>query len=314
MHSKEPEFSENDIPDLSGYVAIVTGGNSGIGYETANQLALHNARVYIASRSQERVNQAIGQMSQAAMGKTLDLHFLQIDLQDLKSVKAAAKHFLTLETRLDILINNAGVMTVPFKLTADGLETQWQVNYVSPHVFTSSLMPLLLSTASTLNTKDRVRVVHVSSDAAFFGPDTVQWNDVNMTSTKGVMELWKRYGHSKQAIIRDAKELNDRYSSQGITAYSVHPGIVKSNLQGHDPTLMGKVVRVAMKLGAGDTPLHGALNSLYCATSPSAPVQGQGRFFVPVGKPDSRADKWIKDREGNSRLWELGESQLKRLQ
>ncbi|KAK4070807.1 hypothetical protein Trihar35433_5274 [Trichoderma harzianum] len=292
MHSKEPEFSENDIPDLSGYVAIVTGGNSGIGYETANQLALHNARVYIASRSQERVNQAIDQMSQAAMGKTLDLHFLQIDLQDLKSVKAAAEHFMTLETRLDILINNAGVMTVPFKLTADGLETQWQVNYVSPHVFTSSLMPLLLSTASTLNTKDRVRVVHVSSDAAFFGPDTVQWNDVNMTSTKGVMEL----------------------CSQGVTAYSVHPGIVKSNLQGHDPTLMGKVVRVAMKLGAGDTPLHGALNSLYCATSPSAPVQGQGKFFVPVGKPDSRADKWIKDREGNSRLWELGESQLKRLQ
>lgn len=81
-------------------------------------------------------------------------------------------------------------MTVPFKLTADGLETQWQVNYVSPHVFTSSLMPLLLSTASTLDTKGRVRVVHVSSDAAFFGPDTVQWNDVNMTSTKGVMELW----------------------------------------------------------------------------------------------------------------------------
>ncbi|KAJ4854771.1 short chain dehydrogenase domain-containing protein [Trichoderma breve] len=287
MHSKEPEFSENDIPDLSGYVTIVTGGNSGIGYETANQLALHNARVYIASRSQERVNQAIGQMSQAAMGKTLDLHFLQIDLQDLKSVKAAAEHFMTLETRLDILINNAGVMTVPFKLTADGLETQWQVNYVSPHIFTSSLMPLLLSTASTLDTKDRVRVVHVSSDAAFFGPDTVQWNDVNMTSTKGVMELWKRYGHSKQAIIRDAKELNDRYSSQGI---------VKSNLQGHDPTLMGKVVRVAMKLGAGDTPLHGALNSLYCATSPSAPVQGQGRFFVPVGKPDSLTSRLKCDR------------------
>lgn len=136
MHTKEPEFSENDIPDLSGYVAIVTGGklyhyeavgealslcrllivyavgNSGIGYETANQLALHNARVYIASRSQERVSQAIDQMSQAAMGKTLDLHFLQIDLQDLRSVKAAAEHFMTLETRLDILINNAGVRSI----------------------------------------------------------------------------------------------------------------------------------------------------------------------------------------------------------
>lgn len=150
--------------------------------------------------------------------------------------------------------------------------------------------------------------------------------------TKVTNLIRKRYGHSKQASIRDAKELNDRYSSQGtllkiyrihlilkrhnpagVTAYSVHPGIVQSNLQGHDPSIIGKVVRVAMKLGASDTPLHGALNSLYCATSPSAPVQGQGKYFIPVAKLDARADKWIRDREGNARLWELGESQLKRL-
>lgn len=81
-------------------------------------------------------------------------------------------------------------MTVPYKLTVDRLETQWQVNYVAPHVFTSCLLPLLLSTASTLDTKNQVRVVNVSSDAAFIGPDTVQWNDVNMTSTKGMLELW----------------------------------------------------------------------------------------------------------------------------
>ncbi|KPM42528.1 hypothetical protein AK830_g4061 [Neonectria ditissima] len=314
MHSKEPEFSEKDVPDLSGYVSIVTGGNSGIGYETANQLALHNARVYIASRSRGRVNEAIQKMSQSAEGKALDLHFLQMDLQDLKSVKAAATHFMTLENHLDILINNAGVMTVPYKLTGDGFETQWQVNYLAPHIFTSSLIPLLLSTASVRGTKDRVRVVNVSSDAAFFGPDKMQWDDVNMTSTKGMLELWKRYGHSKQASIRDAKEINDRYSSQGVTAYSVHPGIVKSNLQGHDPTIIGSVVRVAMKLAARDSPLHGALNSLYCATSSSAPSQGQGMFFTPVGKLDSRADKWISDRKGNAQLWQLGEDQLKLLQ
>lgn len=87
-------------------------GNSGIGYETANQLALHDARVYIASRSRERVRQAIQRMSQSAQGKTLDLHFLELDLQDLKSVKAAATHFMALESRLDILINNAGVCSV----------------------------------------------------------------------------------------------------------------------------------------------------------------------------------------------------------
>jgi NAD(P)-dependent dehydrogenase (short-subunit alcohol dehydrogenase family) len=82
------------------------------------------------------------------------------------------------------------VMTVPYKLTGDGFETQWQVNYLAPHVLTSSLMPLLLSTASARGSKDRVRVVNVSSDAVSGGPDTIQWDDVNMTCTKGIMELW----------------------------------------------------------------------------------------------------------------------------
>lgn len=82
------------------------------------------------------------------------------------------------------------VMTVPYKLTVDGFETQWQVNYLAPHVLTSSLMPLLLKTASSSGSSDRVRVVNVSSDAAFFGPKTLLLDDVNMTETKGMMELW----------------------------------------------------------------------------------------------------------------------------
>lgn len=81
-------------------------------------------------------------------------------------------------------------MTVPYKLTVDGFETQWQVNYVAPHILTTSLMPLLLTTASVHGTRDRVRIVNVSSDAAFLGPETIQWDDVNMTSTKGMLELW----------------------------------------------------------------------------------------------------------------------------
>jgi NAD(P)-dependent dehydrogenase (short-subunit alcohol dehydrogenase family) len=135
MHKQPDSFTENDIPDLTGYVAIVTGGkchvnsetsakllsigalgNGGIGYETAKQLALRNARVYIASRSRERVDQAIEQMGQSSDGKKLDLHFLQLDLQDLRSVRAAASIFAQQESRLDILINNAGVRNPPFKL------------------------------------------------------------------------------------------------------------------------------------------------------------------------------------------------------
>ncbi|KAH7134171.1 hypothetical protein EDB81DRAFT_657922 [Dactylonectria macrodidyma] len=305
--NKEPEFSENGISDLTGYVVIVTGGNSGIGFETAKHLALRNARVYIASRSQQRVDEAIAQMNQSADGKTLDLHFIQMDLQDLKSVKRAATHFLEQESRLDILINNAGVMTVPYKLTADGFETQFQVNYLSPFLMTSILLPLLLSTASQTQSRHRVRVINVASDLAFMGPKTIQFDDFNMTETKGMTELIQRYGHSKQAAIRHAKELNDRYSAQGVTAYSLHPGVIKTGLQGHDPTIVGTVMRTVMKYTNRTTALEGALNSLFCATSPLAPERGQGKYFAPVGKYNPKADKWLNDRETNARLWQQSE-------
>ncbi|PON27829.1 hypothetical protein TGAM01_v203596 [Trichoderma gamsii] len=311
MHAKQSTFSENDIPNLQGYVIIVTGGNSGIGYETTLQLALRGARVYIANRSRERADEAIAQMRQSTNSSTIDVHHLKMDLLDLKSVQTAAQEFIKLEDRLDVLINNAGIMAAPYKLTIDGYETQWQTNYLSPHAFTVSLLPLLLSTAARCGSKSRVRVVNVSSDLAFIGPDSIQWDDVNMTGTKGMLELLKRYGHSKQAIIRDASFVNSCYSAQGVTAYSLHPGIVRSNLQHHDPSMFGTVMRVAMKIGPSDTPLRGALTSLYCATSPEAATLGAGKFFGPVAKQNPRADAWLRDSEGNKRLWELGESEMK---
>lgn len=104
----KPEgFEVSEIPNLNGYVAIVTGGNSGIGYETTQQLARHGARVYIASRSLDRVTEAIKSMQKTQ--PSLDLHFLKLDLQDLQSIKATAAEFMSREGRLDLLINNAGV-------------------------------------------------------------------------------------------------------------------------------------------------------------------------------------------------------------
>lgn len=98
------------------------------------------------------------------------------------------------------------------------------------------------------------------------------------------------------------------FYATGVTAYSVHPGYVPSNLQSHDPTIIGSAIRLAMKLSR-TTALQGALTTLYCATSPEAPAVGAGRFFVPVGKLDARADTWFADTEGNKRLWEMAEEQ-----
>ena len=99
----------------------------------------------------------------------------------------------------------------------------------------------------------------------------------------------------------------------GVTAYSLHPGIVRSGLQNHDTTAVGTVVRVAMKLAARGTALEGALNSLFCATSPIAPTKGQGKFFLPVGKLGSAAEKWTNDNKTNAELWQQSECQSARL-
>ncbi|KEY70834.1 hypothetical protein S7711_08533 [Stachybotrys chartarum IBT 7711] len=308
-HSK---FTEQDIPDLTGYIAIVTGGNGGIGYETTKQLALRNARVYIASRSAPRVQEAIEKMKSEA-GKNLDLHFLQIDLQDLKSVKAAASNFP--EERLDILINNAGVMNVPYKLTGDGYETQWQVNYLAPHMFTTGLLPKLLSTAAASGDKNRVRVVHVTSDLANNAPGapkTINFEDPNLSNLTGTFALMQRYAHSKQAIVRDAVEINNRYSAQGVTAYAVHPGIVSTGLQGSDTTWLGFVIRNMAKIVSRTTPLQGSYNSLFAATSPSA-ASLQGKFLLPVGIVEKRSESsWLTEKTVNADLWNKTEELAKK--
>jgi NAD(P)-dependent dehydrogenase (short-subunit alcohol dehydrogenase family) len=303
-------FTEKNVPDLTGYTVIVTGGNAGIGLEITKQLALKNARVYIASRSQERVEKAIQELNQTAK-KELDLHFLQMDLLDLRSVKAAAATFSAQEERLDILINNAGVMNVPFKLSKDGFETQWQANYLAGHAFTSGLIPKMLATAAASGDKTRVRVINVASDLAFVGPKAINMADPNLTNTKGLMELQQRYGHSKQAVIRDAKELNDRYAAQGVTAYSLHPGITRTSLQNHAPGLMGRVSRTLVGF-LGTTPLACALNSLYASTSPDAYAHA-GKYLASVGKLDPRADKWLKDTKVNAQLWDKSESIISQL-
>lgn len=101
-------------------------------------------------------------------------------------------------------------------------------------------------------------------------------------------------------------------SHLGLTAYSLHPGIVKSGLQGHDPTIMGSITRVGMHF-IRMTPLEGALTSLYCATSPRAPEQAQGGYWEPVAKPNARAKEWLEDKATNGRLWEWSEAQMTRL-
>ncbi|KAL2204067.1 NAD(P)-binding protein [Sarocladium strictum] len=314
MPCKTPTFTEADMPDLTGYVIIVTGATGGIGSETAKQLALRNARVYIGGRSAEKIELTIKTLkTDSDSTSNLDLHPLRMNLEDLKSVKSAAEEFMRLESRLDILINNAGIMSTPFELTRDGFDRQWQVNYLAPHTLTHYLMPLMLGTAAMAGgVKDRVRVVNVSSDAAWQGPMAINMEDVSLPNEKGARAGWRRYGHSKQALVRDTKSINDRYSSQGVTAYSLHPGIVATNLQSGDQGVFGKVMRPLIKTFAHGTTLEASHNTFFAATSKDA-VADAGKFFMPVGVVEGKADVFVQDTAGNDALWELVDMQMRKV-
>lgn len=118
-----------------------------------------------------------------------------------------------------------------------------------------------------------------------------------------------RYGQSKQANIIAAKAINDRYEPEGVAAYSLHPGIIKSNLQAHGSGFLGGLTRVAVKVLPTQTVEEGARSTLYCATSNKASEQG-GSYFAPVGKIDKRADRWIQDPKAVQALWDLSLKQL----
>lgn len=155
-----------------------------------------------------------------------------------------------------------------------------------------------------------------------------------ITADDIVSKYRQRYSHSKQASIRHAKELNDRYSAQGpsqtlqrnhfillthltngtgLTAYSLHPGLIQTNLQGKDPSWLGTLLQFSMKITPTVTPLEGSLTSLYAATSPEAPGKAQGRFILPVGKVSKSVDKWLEDRQGNWELWDWSERAVARV-
>ncbi|KAF5528254.1 putative oxidoreductase [Colletotrichum aenigma] len=141
-------FHPDSLPDLEGKVFIVTGGNSGIGYHTVARLAEHGAHVYMCVRSLEKGAWAIAEINEKCPSANVDL--LQMDLTDLATVVAATKYFLTLETTLHGLVNNAGIMATPFEITKDGHEAQWQVNYLAHWVLTEHMLPLMLQTSKNL--------------------------------------------------------------------------------------------------------------------------------------------------------------------
>ncbi|WP_339129219.1 oxidoreductase [Streptomyces sp. f51] len=252
-------WSAKDIPGQRGRVAVVTGANSGLGLVTARELARHGATVVLACRSEARGREAAELISAEVPGA--EVEFGRLDLGDLASVREFADSFPY--DRLDLLVNNAGVMALPYVTTADGFETQFGVNHLGHFALTGLLFPLIASTPGA-------RIVTVSSmlhALADLDPD-------DLGSEKGPYRKWVAYGRSKSANLLFTHELARRLSLTGadVVAAAAHPGYASTNLQTAGPRLEGRRgAERLMEAGnrvLGQSAEAGALPTLYAATAP----------------------------------------------
>ncbi len=253
-------FTEADIPDQSGKCFIVTGANTGIGFEVARALAGKGARVLIGCRDTAKAAEAIGRI-----GKH-DVVHLPLDLADLASVRSAAERAAD-EKRLDGLINNAGVMFPPLTRTAQGFELQWGVNHLGHFALTSLLLPKLAETRGS-------RVVITASLAHKRG--NIQWQDLNAETG---YNRTARYSDSKLANMLHFAELDRRLRAAGspVTALGCHPGVAATELMRHAGPFRVFTPLFGLFL---NTAAQGAWPALQAACDPAA--KG-GSYFGPTG-------------------------------
>jgi NAD(P)-dependent dehydrogenase (short-subunit alcohol dehydrogenase family) len=296
-------WSIDDIPDLAGRTAVVTGANSGLGFESALALARSGAEVVLACRDQAKGAAALELIRQSVPDARAGV--APLDLADLASVAAFAEGYAGAHEGLDILLNNAGVMAIPRRETADGFEMQFGTNHLGHFALTAHLLDHLLA-------RPGARVVTVSSAVAQVG--RIRFDDLQGERNYG---KWSAYSQAKLANQLFTMELDRRVSARGIAliAVAAHPGYAATNLQSVGPQMSGSGVMERLTGLAnsifGQSAAGGALPSLYGATAPG--VAG-GQYFGPDGFMAQRGApkavsfvKAAKDPAVARRLWEVSE-------
>ncbi len=268
-----PEFFELN---LKGNTYIVTGANSGIGFETTRQLARQGAQIVLACRDTNAAKRAISEIQQTQPDAQLQAR--KLDLGNLSSVRAFADEFLGEHETLTGLVNNAGIMNTPYWKTANGFESQLGVNHLGHFLLTELLTDLLKRSAPS-------RVVNVSScfhDRAMGREGDIHFEDLHFESTK--YDGWKAYAQSKLANVLHAQELARRLQGTGVTCVSVHPGWVRTRLVRNSAPVwvQNYVLRPALQALGMIEPWVGAQSTLYALLSPDVP-QHPGAYFSQTG-------------------------------
>lgn len=300
-------YSPADVPDQTGRLIVITGANSGTGFEAARVLAAKGAEVVIAARNARKAEAAMARIRRETPSATL--RFEELDLSRQVSVRAAADRINAEGRPIDVLINNAGVMALPTRqVSEDGWELQLATNYLGHFALTGLILPLLKA--------GRARTVQLSSIAHRDG--RIHLDDLQVEAYRP----WKAYAQSKLAMLMFALELDrrSRANGWGLTSVAAHPGYARTALIENGPLTGRPVSRLGMKLiyrplieplishSASD----GALPILMAATAPDVEPGGYygatrlNELKGPAGKVGMRP--WAKDAAVAARLWEASET------
>ena len=291
-------WTTSEMPDQSGKTAIVTGGNGGLGLETAREMARKGAHVVIGARNLDKAATAEADIRSGLPDASVEVR--KLDLASKASIKEFADSIIADFDTIDILFNNAGVMALPEGKTVDGFEMQFGTNHLGHFYLTSLLMPLLLKAGEA-------RVVNTTSTARFSAGEY----DLANAHSEGNYQPWEAYGISKRANLHFAMELNNRLAAAGagVKAYSADPGFSNTDLQaassrassgGFSQRFFEKAVPIL-----GQSAARGALPQLQAGTDPAAPggalfrprwvVRGasvQGKIGDDLEKPEHLRDLW----------------------
>ena len=287
--------------DLGGKVAVVTGGSSGLGQETARALAAHGAEVTLTARDVPK-GEAVAAGIRASTGNQR-VGVESLELGSLAAVRAAAERLLATLPRIDLLIDNAGVMACPVAKTADGFELQFGSNHLGHFVFTCMLVPALRRSPAS-------RVVCLSSRGHHIAP--VDFDDLSFE--RRPYDKWQSYGQAKTANVLFAVELDRRLGSRGTRAFAVHPGAIVTELGRH---LQPEDIQYLQTRSRGmqfKTVEQGAATSCFAATAPE--LDGRGGVYLEdchVAEVNDAPDalegvkSYALDRKNAARLWEVSE-------
>ncbi len=298
---KHENWTKANIPDLTGKVFIVTGGNSGLGYESVKAFAEKGAEVILASRSVKKGESAKSDILKGAPGGKIEV--IPLDLMDFASIKTFAETFKKKYNRLDVLLNNAGIMTTPYFLTKDGLEAQNGTNHFGHFALTGLLLEVLKNTPES-------RVVNVSSMAHKQGK--MDFENFLFVGSKGYSPI-KSYGRSKLSNLLFTYELQRKFEQHNISAIAVaaHPGVSHTNLGRYiENKIYYKLLFPLMKSFIQNQEM-GALPQIRASVDPKvkgAEYYGPDGFREMKGYPVLvQSSKASHNEDDAKKLWELSE-------